>query len=161
MVSAASFSVNFPLSQIRSKSSPPVANSVTRYHLSCSCEQRLRSWSNISYLGLKPLLKLDDMWMFHSLQHIHLIIDHLLISSHILLQDDLDSAFAVWSIGFADNTICSGTQCSPEAIFRSSRSTLVFSWQVRRSCNGQGKRTFYRMFRADHQAGASSRRLFT
>jgi hypothetical protein len=57
--------------------------------------------------------------MLHALQHLQLIINHLLVAAHILLQDDLDGDLALGAVGFSNNTIGSGAQRLPEAISRS------------------------------------------
>lgn len=72
-----------------------------------------------SYLGLEPLVELDDMRVLHSLQHLHLIVYHLLVALDILLEDDLDSAFAFRAVCLADYAICSSAECLSESVFGS------------------------------------------
>lgn len=55
-------------------------------------------------------MKLDDMRVLHLLQHLQLVIDHLLIAANILLQDDLDRDLAIRAVGLANDTIGPGAQ---------------------------------------------------
>ena len=50
------------------------------------------------------------MRVLHLLQHFQLIVDHLLVTADVLLQDDLDGDLAIWAVGLANDTIGSGTQ---------------------------------------------------
>lgn len=59
---------------------------------------------------LEPVVEFDDMWMLHALKHLKLVIDHLLISAHVFLEDDFDSNLAIRAGGFSHNSIGSGTQ---------------------------------------------------
>ena len=65
------------------------------------------------------------MRVTHALQHLQLVIDHLLIAPHVLLQDDLDRDLALGAIRFPDDTIGSGTQCLSEAVSRSAVFSIV------------------------------------
>ncbi len=58
------------------------------------------------------------MWVLHALQHLQLVIDHLLVSADISLQDNLDSNLALRTVSFSDNPIRASTQCFSEAISR-------------------------------------------
>jgi len=44
--------------------------------------------------------------MVHPLQHLQLIIDHLLIALDVLLQDDLDGISVSALLCFADDAVC-------------------------------------------------------
>lgn len=81
--------------------------------------RRVRSDGRVSYLGLEPLVELDDVRVLHSLQHLHLIVHHLLIALDILLEDDLDSAFALRAVCLADYAISSSAKCLSESVFGS------------------------------------------
>lgn len=85
----------------------------------CDHVRLIRSDGRGSYLRLEPLMKLDNMRMLHSLQHLHLIVYHLFIALDILLEDDLDSAFALRAVCLADYAICSCAECLSESIFGS------------------------------------------
>lgn len=74
------------------------------------------------------------MRVLHALQHLQLVVDHLLVSANILLQDDLDSHLALGAVGFPDDTIGTRTQCLPEAVSRSAADLLstyigLVGWQ--------------------------------
>ena len=56
------------------------------------------------------------MWVLHLLQHLQFVVDHLLVSANVLLQDDLDSDLALGAVGLANNAIGAGTQGSAEAV---------------------------------------------
>jgi hypothetical protein len=64
------------------------------------------------------------MWVFHALQHLQLVVHHLLIAFYVLLQDDFDSDLALGAVGLTDDAICAGAQCLSEAV---SRSAIVVS----------------------------------
>lgn len=72
---------------------------------------------NYTHLRLKPLMKLDDMLMLHLLQHSHLIIDHLLVTPHVLLENDLDRAFALGPVRLAHDAVCAGPKRLEEVVF--------------------------------------------
>lgn len=59
------------------------------------------------------------MGVLHPLQHLELIVDHLLVSLDILLEDNLHGDLASWPICFSDNTICTSTERPAESIFSS------------------------------------------
>lgn len=51
------------------------------------------------------------MRVLHLLQHFQLIVDHLLVTADILLQDDLHRDLALRAVGLSNDTIGSSTQC--------------------------------------------------
>jgi hypothetical protein len=51
-------------------------------------------------------VELDNVRVLHALQHLQLVVYHLLISPHILLQDDLDGNLALGTVGLSDDAIC-------------------------------------------------------
>ena len=59
------------------------------------------------YPRFEPVVELDNMRVLHPLQHLQLVVDHLLVSANILLQDDLDGDLAFGAVSFPDDTICS------------------------------------------------------
>lgn len=61
-------------------------------------------------------MELDNVRVLHALQHLQLIVHHLLVAAHILLQDDLDSDLALGAVSFADDTVGSGAECLSEAV---------------------------------------------
>jgi hypothetical protein len=61
-------------------------------------------------------VKLDNVRVLHALQHLQLVVDHLLVAAHILLQDDLDSDLALRAVCFPDDTVGSGAECLSEAV---------------------------------------------
>lgn len=65
----------------------------------------------VAHSGLKPVVELDNVWVLHALQHLELVVDHLLVSAHVLLQDDLDRNLALGTVGFSYDAICASTQC--------------------------------------------------
>jgi hypothetical protein len=71
----------------------------------------------VSYPRLKPIHELDDVGMFHALQHLKLIIHHLLIALHVLLKDDLHCDLASRAVCLPDNAIGPSTEGSTKAVF--------------------------------------------
>ena len=69
-------------------------------------------------------MELDNVWMLHSLQHFQLVVDHLLVSAHILLQDNFDSNLALGAVRFPDDTVGPCSQCLSKAVSRSARRVL-------------------------------------
>jgi hypothetical protein len=61
-------------------------------------------------------VELDNVWVFHALQHLQLIVHHLLIAFDILLQDNFDSDLALGAVGFADDTVCASSQGLSKAV---------------------------------------------
>jgi hypothetical protein len=57
------------------------------------------------------------MWVLHPLQHLHLIVDHLLIALYILLKDDLHGNLALGPICLANDAVRACTKGASEAIF--------------------------------------------
>jgi hypothetical protein len=55
--------------------------------------------------------------VLHLLQHGHLVVHHLLVAAHILLEDDLDGALAVGPVCFSDNAVCAGAEGASEVVF--------------------------------------------
>lgn len=56
--------------------------------------------------------------MFHALQHLEFVIYHLLVSLHILLEDDLYCNLSIRAICLPNNTIRPSSEGTTEAIFR-------------------------------------------
>jgi hypothetical protein len=50
-------------------------------------------------------VELDNVRVLHALQHFQLIVDHLLIAPHVLLEDDLDGHLSLRAVGLAHNAI--------------------------------------------------------
>lgn len=48
------------------------------------------------------------MRVLHALQHLQLVVNHLLVAAHILLQDDLHGDLALGTVSFSDDTVSSG-----------------------------------------------------
>jgi hypothetical protein len=57
--------------------------------------------------------------VLHALQHLELIVDHLLVPADVLLQDDLDGDLALGAVGLTDDAICTSSQRLSEAVSRS------------------------------------------
>ena len=55
--------------------------------------------------------------MSHLLQHLQLVVDHLVIAFDVLLQDDLDCDFALGSVGLLDNAIGTCAESLAHAVF--------------------------------------------
>lgn len=64
------------------------------------------------------------MRVVHALKHLQLVVDHLLVAAHVLLQDDLDRDLALGAVGLPDNAICAGAQCLSKAVSRSAIGVL-------------------------------------
>jgi hypothetical protein len=58
------------------------------------------------------------VWVVHALKHLQLVVHHLLVSAHVLLQDDLDGDLTLGAVGLPDDTIGTGTQRLSEAVAR-------------------------------------------
>ena len=56
------------------------------------------------------------MRVLHALQHLQLVVDHLLVPADVLLEDDLDGDLALGAVGLADDAIGSSTQRLSEAV---------------------------------------------
>jgi hypothetical protein len=61
-------------------------------------------------------MELDNVRVLHALQHLQLIVYHLLVSADVLLQDDFDGDLALGAVSLADDTICAGSQRLSEAV---------------------------------------------
>jgi hypothetical protein len=92
-------------------------------------------------------MELDNVRVLHALQHLELVIDHLLVSANILLQDDLDGDLALGAVGLSDDAICTSTQRLSEAVSRSAG--RVSAWAT---CAGSVVPTCDRSYRAGHGA---------
>lgn len=68
---------------------------------------------------LEPIVEFDNVRVLHALQHLELVVHHLLVSAHILLQYDLDRDLALGAVSLSDDTVCAGAQRLSEAITRS------------------------------------------
>ena len=66
---------------------------------------------------LEPVLEAHNVWVSHSLQHLQLVVYHLVIAFDVLLQDDLHGDFAFGSVGFFDDSVGASTQGSAHAVF--------------------------------------------
>lgn len=58
------------------------------------------------------------MRVLHALQHFQLVVDHLLVSAHILLQDDLDGDLALGAVCLSDDAVCASAQRLSEPVSR-------------------------------------------
>ena len=76
---------------------------------------------------LEPVVELDNVRVVHALKHLQLVVDHLLVPAHVLLQDDLDGDLALGAVGLSDNAIGTGTERLSEAVSRSGGQWLVCS----------------------------------
>ena len=65
---------------------------------------------------LEPVDEFHDMRMIQSLQHLQLLIDHLLVSFDILLQNYLDCHFVSVKVCFAYNAVGACSECSTELV---------------------------------------------
>ena len=65
---------------------------------------------------LEPVVELDNVRVLHALKHLELVIDHLLVPTHVLLQDDLDRNLSLGAVGLPNDTVGAGTQRLSEAI---------------------------------------------
>lgn len=76
-------------------------------------------------------MELDNVWVLHALKHLQLIIDHLLVAAHILLQDNLDCDLALRAVSFPNDAICPSTQCLSKAVSRSASKLFnkVVAWR--------------------------------
>jgi hypothetical protein len=81
-------------------------------HLLRGCKSE---WAS-AYSGLEPVDKLDNVRMLELLEHLQLIVNHLLVALDIALQDDLDGNLAIGAVGLTDDTIGAGTESSTESV---------------------------------------------
>lgn len=70
------------------------------------------------------------MRMIQPLQKLQLIVDHLLISAHALLEDDFNGDFALRGVGFADDAVGASAEGSTESVQRPEHSQLAFTFQT-------------------------------
>lgn len=69
------------------------------------------------------------MWVLHPLQHLQLIVYHLLISLDIFLEDDLDRYLSGRAVCFSDDTVRASTERFSKFVLRSSRmSARTAAW---------------------------------
>lgn len=73
-------------------------------------------------------MELDNVRMLHALKHLQFVIDHLLISSNVALEDDFDSDLALRALSFPHDTICTSAECFPESIARSTALSAMHQW---------------------------------
>lgn len=59
------------------------------------------------------------MSVLQALEHVKLVVHHLLVALDVLLQDNLDSHLALWAVGFSDNAIGACAECTTEPVFGS------------------------------------------
>ena len=69
--------------------------------------------------GLKPVDELDNVGVLEPLEHLELVVYHLLVPLDILLEDDLDGDLAGRALGLADDTVGTGAEGSTESVFGS------------------------------------------
>ncbi len=81
--------------------------------------------SSEDYLRLEPVMKPNDIGMLHSLQQHHLIIYHLLVTLHILLEDDLDRVSFPTAFCLSNNPVRSCAKCPTKSILGSKVSMSV------------------------------------
>lgn len=67
--------------------------------------------------GLEPVDEAHDGGVLEALQHVELVVDHLLVALDVLLQDDLDGHLAGRAVGLADDAIGTGTERLAESVF--------------------------------------------
>jgi hypothetical protein len=67
------------------------------------------------------------MRVLELLQHLELVIDHLLVALDISLEDDLDCDLAGRAVGLTNYSICSGTEGSTELVLGSVGNALLGS----------------------------------
>ncbi len=77
------------------------------------------------YLRLEPVMKPNNIGMLHPLQQYHLIIYHLLITFHILLEDDLDRVSFPTAFCLSYNPVRSCTKRPTKSILGSKVSMSI------------------------------------
>lgn len=78
-----------------------------------------RKWEEefqVTYPRFEPVNELDNVRMLQPLQHVEFVVDHLLVSLDILLQDDLDGDFARRPFGLPYDAIGTSAECATESI---------------------------------------------
>lgn len=68
------------------------------------------------YLGLKPVVEPNYVWVLYSLEKDHLVVHHSLIALDVFLKYDLDRIAFSSTLRFPDNAISTRTQRPPEPI---------------------------------------------
>jgi hypothetical protein len=61
-------------------------------------------------------VELDNVRVLHALQHLQLVVHHLLVAADVLLQNNLDGNLALGAVSLADDSIRAGTQRLSEAV---------------------------------------------
>lgn len=87
---------------------------------------------------LEPVDKLDNVRMLELLEHLELVVDHLLVTLDISLQDNLDGHLARGAISLTNDTICSSTESSTESVFGPIRKDWLLESVGSRSGSGLG-----------------------
>ena len=77
---------------------------------------RLHDAACKSHVRLKPLDKLDDMWVLEGLEHIHLIQNVLTLDVWIILPDDLDGYLSHRSYSLSNKTKRTRPDCYSEQV---------------------------------------------
>ena len=78
------------------------------------------------------------MRMLELLEHLELVVDHLLVTLDISLQDNLDGHLARGAISLTNDTICSSTESSTESVFGPIRKDCLLGSVGTRSGSGSG-----------------------
>lgn len=73
----------------------------------------------VAYTRLEPIDKLDNMWVLQPLEHVELVVNHLLVAFDILFQDDLDGHLARRTVCLTNNSIGARAKCPTESVFGS------------------------------------------
>lgn len=63
-------------------------------------------------------MKPDNMWMFYALKHLQLVIHHLFIAFHVLLEYDLDGHLLTIDFCFSNDAIRASAERSTEFVLR-------------------------------------------
>jgi hypothetical protein len=66
---------------------------------------------------LEPVNELDDVWVLQSLQHVELVVNHLLVAFDVLLQNDLDGDLAGRALGLTNDAIGTSAEGATEPVF--------------------------------------------
>lgn len=64
----------------------------------------------------EPVNKLDNVRVSQSLQHVELVVHHLLVAFDILLQNDLDGDLASRPLGLANDAIGAGAESATKPV---------------------------------------------
>lgn len=99
-------------------------------------------WEGVQHRGayprLEPVDKLDNVRMLELLEHLELVVDHLLVTLDISLQDNLDGHLARGAVSLTNNAICSSTESSTESILGPIRKDCLLGSAVSGSGPGSG-----------------------